>query len=87
MVCRGCGCGSFLVYAGKNTWICEPAVGGCGSTTVENKRICPVCRKNYTEHPALSRKDNKTEICPECGMKEAFESMFLYRKKVISEKN
>lgn len=23
--------------------------------------------------PALSRKDNKTEICPRCGVKEAME--------------
>ena len=34
-------------------------------------RICPICGKEYTEHPAISRKDNVTEICPECGMKEA----------------
>ena len=33
--------------------------------------ICPICGKEYTEHPAISRKDNVTEICPECGMKEA----------------
>ena len=25
------------------------------------------------EYPALSRKDNKTEICPRCGIKEAME--------------
>lgn len=34
-------------------------------------RVCPTCGKFYTEHPALSRKDNKTEICPTCGMNEA----------------
>lgn len=34
-------------------------------------RICPVCKKRYTEHPALSRRDNKTEICPSCGAMEA----------------
>lgn len=35
------------------------------------QRKCPVCGKLYREHPALSRKDNTTEICPACGMIEA----------------
>ena len=38
-------------------------------------RICPVCSKFYSEVPALSRKDNFTEICPECGVREAIEAM------------
>lgn len=38
-------------------------------------KICPKCGKEYTEYPALSRKDNKTEICPNCGMLEALESV------------
>lgn len=33
--------------------------------------ICPICNKEYSGHPALSRKDNKTKICPDCGVKEA----------------
>lgn len=37
--------------------------------------ICPKCRKLYTGYPALSREDNKTHICPDCGMKEAIESI------------
>ena len=36
-------------------------------------RHCPMCHKEYYDYPALSRKDNKTEICPECGMREALE--------------
>lgn len=32
------------------------------------------CGKEYQEYPALSRIDNKTEICPKCGMKEALEA-------------
>ena len=35
---------------------------------------CPVCGREYTAPPALSRKDNKTEICPLCGMREALEA-------------
>ena len=34
-------------------------------------KICPVCGKEYTGYPALSRKDNKTEICQQCGIIEA----------------
>lgn len=34
---------------------------------------CPKCGREYNEHPALSREDNKTEICPACGMREALE--------------
>jgi hypothetical protein len=38
-------------------------------------RICPICNKEYTEYPALSRIDNTTEICPECGQRQALESI------------
>lgn len=41
----------------------------------EISRVCAVCGKTYTDYPAISRKDNKTEICPECGMREALESI------------
>ncbi len=32
---------------------------------------CPVCGRAYTEPPALSRRDNATHICPDCGLLEA----------------
>lgn len=35
---------------------------------------CPKCKKEFTEYPALSRVDNETEICPECGVREAMEA-------------
>lgn len=38
-------------------------------------RICPICGKPYTGVPALSRKDNKTFICPDDGVREALESI------------
>ena len=34
-------------------------------------KICPSCGAPITEHPALSRRDNKTLICPDCGIREA----------------
>ncbi len=38
-------------------------------------RICPRCGKAYHGLPALSRADNKTLICPDCGTREALESI------------
>lgn len=43
--------------------------------------VCPLCHKDYSEHPAISRKDNKSEICPECGIKEALEAFKKGAKK------
>ena len=36
-------------------------------------KTCPRCGRRYTAYPALSRRDNETEICPSCGTLEAFE--------------
>jgi transcription elongation factor Elf1 len=36
-------------------------------------QTCPRCGKSYTEYPALSRRDNETDICSDCGNSEAFE--------------
>ena len=39
-------------------------------------RICPICGREYTDYPALSRRDNTTEICPACGVDEALDDFF-----------
>ena len=44
-------------------------------------KICPICGNEYTEHPAISRKDNITEICPACGTKEALDAFFESKNK------
>jgi hypothetical protein len=33
--------------------------------------FCPVCHTYFTDYPSLSRKDNDTLICSQCGMNEA----------------
>ena len=38
-------------------------------------RACPLCGKTYTDHPALSRIDNETLICPDCGVRQALTSI------------
>lgn len=44
-------------------------------------KICPICGNEYTEYPAISRKDNITEICPACGTKEALDAFFESKNK------
>ena len=38
-------------------------------------RTCPICGQMYIGHPALSRTDSKTLICPDCGTRQALESI------------
>lgn len=33
--------------------------------------VCPRCGQSYIGRPALSRVDNETLICPDCGTREA----------------
>ena len=41
----------------------------------KTKRICPLCGNEYTDEPAISRVDNETLICPDCGVRESLESI------------
>ena len=34
-------------------------------------RICPICGIKYTREPSISRVDNATPICPDCGIRQA----------------
>lgn len=47
---------------------------------MKEARTCPRCGKTYTEYPAISRKDNTTEICPQCGQLEALEAWKEYQE-------
>ncbi len=44
-------------------------------------KICANCGKAIIGHSALSRKDNKTEICSNCGALEALEDFIKYNKE------
>ena len=39
------------------------------------KQYCPRCGCEITEYPALSRRDNQTDICSRCGQLEATADM------------
>lgn len=48
--------------------------------------MCPLCGGLYGEPPALSRTDNETFICPDCGTRQALESIGVSaeeREKII----
>ena len=38
--------------------------------------VCPRCKESWTGHPALSRVDNKTDICSPCGTQEGLDDYF-----------
>ena len=42
---------------------------------VREIRVCPLCGQTFGEAPALSRTDNETLICPDCGTRQALESI------------
>ena len=44
-------------------------------------KVCPKCHKQYLGYPAISRDDNKTEICPKCGQIEAIKCFWKWRVK------
>ena len=43
-------------------------------------KICARCGKAISGYPAISREDNKTEICSNCGTLEALEDLIKYKK-------
>lgn len=44
-------------------------------TSEHIERVCPLCGVVYRTVPALSRTDNETLICPDCGVRQALESI------------
>lgn len=45
---------------------------------------CPICKGPLGDRPALSRRDNKTAICSDCGFRESIEDAekaFSIKKK------
>lgn len=44
-------------------------------------KLCPICNKPIIGYPAISRKDNKTEICSDCGTLEALTIFMNYQNE------
>ena len=45
------------------------------NAVIREARKCPKCGRIYYDRPALSRDDNETLICPDCGTREALTSL------------
>ena len=45
------------------------------------ERKCMKCGKIYTDYPAISRTDNITEICPDCGVLESLQAINVSEKE------
>ncbi len=45
------------------------------------ERLCPKCGNLYSEPPAISRADNETLICPECGTRESLDKLRISKDK------
>lgn len=48
---------------------------------VTRMAVCPLCGKTYHGFPALSRTDNETLICPDCGTRQALQSIGVDQKE------
>lgn len=49
---------------------------------VDEKRTCPLCGMEYHGVPALSRADNQTMICPDCGTRQSLESIGIAAEEI-----
>lgn len=45
-------------------------------------RICSLCGAEYHGVPALSRTDNATKICPDCGTRQSLESIGVVAEEI-----
>ena len=70
-----------LKYDIKNNIGSAKKVLGATDYYVGVSKICARCGRAIVGYPALSRKDNKTEICSNCGTLEALEELIKYNKE------
>ena len=47
---------------------------------------CPRCKFDVNDYPAISRRDNKTEICSNCGIEEAMFDFEMHLEKEAERK-
>lgn len=45
-------------------------------------RTCPICGLSFTGVPGISRRDNKTEICPDCATREALSEIGIKAEEI-----
>lgn len=45
------------------------------SKALKQAAVCPRCGREYCGRPAASRHDSAVLLCPDCGIREALESI------------
>ena len=50
----------------------------------ENTRVavCPLCGETYRGASAMSREDNQTPICPDCGVRQSLVSIGIKSEEI-----
>lgn len=61
----------------------EEACTSIGNPNFKIYPVCPRCHNEYEGYCAISRTDNKTEICEKCGLTEALWQFFEHEKKGV----
>ena len=49
---------------------------------IDKKSKCPICGKYYMGQGAISRIDNKTEICSDCGVNQAINDYYKFKRRL-----
>ena len=71
-----------IIYDPKtNTGTARKIISGRTNFYVGLTKVCANCGKAIIGYPAISRKDNKTEICSNCGSLEAIEEFMKHKKE------
>ena len=63
-------------------WSTGSSLGVAYEDSCVRIRTCPICKKEYKGRPALSRVDNKQEICSDCGTCQALELVGKTTKEI-----
>ena len=50
---------------------------------MSEKAKCPLCGQEYEGRPALSRADNQTLICPDCGTRQALDELGIANPEAV----
>lgn len=56
----------------------------CGEIVPEGRMVCPICEKEYSDPPAMSRIDGSA-ICPTCGTKQALDDARFFIAKDMTD--
>lgn len=62
----------------------EEVCSDMNDPTLKIYPVCPRCHNEYDGYCAISRMDNKTEICEKCGLTEALWDFIKYEKNAKS---